>query len=333
MSAVIKLKKIINEVIYIYRRQEWMLDIKRYLNNYDDVEIDRPIFLLGTQGGGLTLISRMMRRSKKLVSVTGNNDYWSGADEMQNVLWPILPKKLSGVSNKINKNINYKPPYGSLYASDKFLNIYRETKKSAEKEEAEKLKHTMRWIVSRNQKCKKSRFIDKSQVYTVKVSYINKLLQGCKPIFVLVTRNPYAICYRQTTAKSIRMRDISHEKKLELSSTHWKNSMVCALRDSQDVENFCVLKFERVLRETKTMVKKLCNFCDIKFEERMIPSKDHNIPFGTRSKNRWYPIRKNPNKKWIDRASSSDLKKIKQICGCVAKKLGYETPKKLTSLK
>ena len=38
------------------------------------------------QGGGLTIISRILRRSRNVVSISGGSNYWSGADEMNSVL-------------------------------------------------------------------------------------------------------------------------------------------------------------------------------------------------------------------------------------------------------
>ena len=73
---------------YIYKRNNWIVD-PRWLRSdcfQEEFSLNSPVFLLGTQGGGLTLVSRMLRRNREVVSVTGNNGYWSGADEMQAVL-------------------------------------------------------------------------------------------------------------------------------------------------------------------------------------------------------------------------------------------------------
>ena len=98
-----------NRIYYLLKRESWVFDISRYLKNFNDVTIDRPIFLLGTQGSGLTLISRMLRRNKSAVSVTGNYRYWAGADEMKSVLGPILPVEL-----KAFEHIKPYPPLISI---------------------------------------------------------------------------------------------------------------------------------------------------------------------------------------------------------------------------
>src|SRR6056297_2994992 len=106
--------KLINYIYYLYKRNNWLLDFSHFYKDFDDIKIDKPIFLLGVQGGGLTLISRTIRRQKNIVSVTGNNNYWYGADEMQNVLWPILPSQFTGIKHKFPSNKNFITPRGWL---------------------------------------------------------------------------------------------------------------------------------------------------------------------------------------------------------------------------
>lgn len=62
--------------------------------------IQRPIFLLGSQSGGLTLLARILRRHASLVYCTGNSRYWAGSDEMQNVAFDgSLCPKICGSEN------------------------------------------------------------------------------------------------------------------------------------------------------------------------------------------------------------------------------------------
>jgi len=71
----------LNLLWYLWKRNNWMLNPRSWFGRFEEAEIDRPIFLLGVQGGGLTLLSRMLRRHPQVVSVSGNHRYWSGADE------------------------------------------------------------------------------------------------------------------------------------------------------------------------------------------------------------------------------------------------------------
>lgn len=43
----------LNDLVYLYKRNNWIFDFNRFLKNYQNIKIEKPIFLLGTQGGGL----------------------------------------------------------------------------------------------------------------------------------------------------------------------------------------------------------------------------------------------------------------------------------------
>ena len=58
-----------------------------------------------------------------------------------------------------------------------------------------------------------SRFIDKSQIFTVKLSLINELLKENRPKFILITRDPYASCLRAANGKAVDMKN--HENKYD----------------------------------------------------------------------------------------------------------------------
>jgi len=46
--------QIVNEIWYLWKRNNWMLDPRSWFGKFDGVPIDRPIFLLGVQGEGVT---------------------------------------------------------------------------------------------------------------------------------------------------------------------------------------------------------------------------------------------------------------------------------------
>ena len=98
---MMNVSEMLNFLCYLWRRNKWMLYLYFYFSRFEDVSVDRPIFLLGVQGGGLTLVSRMLRRHPQVVSVSGNYRYWSGADEIHTVLGPILPPELTRTRYKV----------------------------------------------------------------------------------------------------------------------------------------------------------------------------------------------------------------------------------------
>jgi len=324
-----KTNEYLNYIYYIFKRNSWMLD-PRMLINFKKIKIDKPIFLLGVQGGGLTLISRMLRRNKKVVSVTGNSNYWAGADEMQNVFGPILPSELTGIKYKITEHEEIKKNSSWKYASNGVINDYRNTENDVTKKLRSKIKKIIRYIIKRYGDNSDIRFIDKSQIYTIKVSFINELLKTSDPRFVLITRNPYAVCYRAPKISSGLKNlpnEYSHEDKLRLAAEHWKNSNELALKDGKKVDNFMVMKFESVLMNPKKQILKLCEFCNLKFNHNMIPQKNHKNPFGSLRRKRWYPLRKNVNKKYFEKMSKEEYEIIDNYCGELAENFGYKKPK------
>jgi hypothetical protein len=324
------LKNLVEFVYFVYKRNRWMLDFFRYWNDFDDIKIDRPVFLLGVHGGGLTLISRIIRRHKDFVSVSGNYKYWTGADEMATVLDSILPADIAGVKHKIPEESGLKAPTTWLYATNKNLNHFRKNSKGIRAEIKRKFRKILRWQISRHAINKdKARFIDKSQIYTIRILLLNEILKDTDPKFLLITRNPYVLCYRIANSDllSFKHNNIkSYKERLEVACQHWRNSIECALKDSKQIENFMTVKFEDVLKEPEKNIKKICDFIEIDFDEDLLPQPEHKIPFGSKGKNKWYPLRPNVNEKYFDKISKEDVKTIDKYVGQYANKLGYSKP-------
>lgn len=319
-----------NTIYYAYKRNNWIVDFSRFWNDFEDIEIDRPIFFLGTHGGGLTLVSRMLRRNKDVVSVSGNCNYWSGADEMQVVYGPILPFEFSGIKHKVPSHPKFKNHTSWLYATDELISYYRKTKKDVTPELEKTFRKMIRWSIKRNAIDKNNaRFTDKSQVYTVKVSFLNKILKDCDPKFILVTRNPYVVCYRapEKAGGMKKIRDeFSFKGLVELAAQHWSNSMKYALEDKFKVDNFLTVKFEDVLREPEKNMKKICDFTELDFNEDMLPQPEHEIPFGSRYYKKWHPLRPGVNRKYLKRIKRKHIEVIDRYCKDYAELFGYEKP-------
>ncbi len=334
MKVLEKGKNILSYFYYLYKRNNWVFDSLRPFKSYERVEIDRPIFFLGVQGAGLTLISRMLRRNKKVISVTGDYKYWYGADEMQNVLWPILPVEFAGIKYRYPDGGEFITPRGWLYATNELINYYRMTEKDVTPEFKDKFSKIIRWLIARHGKGEGVRFTDKSQVFTIKVSFINEILKNSDPKFVLITRNPYALCYRSVFKKGKApelkkvKRSLGEEKTLKLAAEHWNNSINFALEDEKKVQSFLTVKLEDFLKEPKKKLKEICESVEIDFEDKMLPSKNNKPGLGTRSfpDKKWYPLKKDVNSRYLKEISRKELEIIDNVCGKTAKALGYKKP-------
>ena len=305
-----------------------MLDPRLVFKKFEDYEIDKPIFLLGNQGGGLTLLSRMLRRHDQVINCSGNKEYWTGADELHAVFGPILPFNLTGIKYKLPKHPVFNSHRSWSYAIDDSIDIYRKTEKDFNDAEKRKLEHLIKYFMYRFGD-KNSRFIDKSQVYTVRMSYIHALLKEYDPKFVLLTRNPYAEVFRSAKGKRPYSEISSREEKLRYGAQHWKNSVNAALEDKKNNPkiNLLIVKFEDLLSRPEENLRKICDHVDLEYNDDMLPKPEHTIPFGSRIRERWYPLIPEINKKYIGKISNHDIDIIENICGDVAEPLGYSADK------
>jgi len=324
---------VFNLLFYLWKRNNWMLDLRSWVGQFKRVRIDRPIFLLGVQGGGLTLLSRMLRRHPEVVSVSGNHQYWSGADEMQNVLEPLLSSEISGIRIKAPFHPILKPPRSWSYACDDLIDKYRKTDKDFNERFEKKIKKAIGMVIRRyGKRIGNPRFVDKSQVFTVKMSFINELLKDCNPYFILVTRNPYASCFRAAQGKAGDMsrysKFLSLDERMKICIEHWYNSMKTVEEDKNKVNNFMSIKFEDLLKSPENILKKICNFVKLDFSIDMIPQKEHVLPFGSKFKERWYPLRLDVNDSYLKQIPEKYVEWIYKKCGRFAEKHGYERPNK-----
>lgn len=317
----------LNNIYYIYRRNRYLFDINRLIKNYKDVEINHPIFLLGTQGNGNTLISRIIRRHQNIVSVTGNYRYWAGADEMNSVLGPILPVEFKSIEYIKPYFDTIKYPTDWVCGIDKYYNFFRKDERDYTPELGEKFKHIIRWIISKNGVSSNPRFIDKSQTFTLKMPLLEKIFQNSKPKFILITRNPYVSCYRAASGRTYKEKNygqkLSFNEKLELACQHWKNYISTAVQDGQRVENFMLIRFEDVIRSTDDEMKNVCDFININYTKEMLPQKGDLVPFGSRRRDRWYPLRSDVNLKHLSKIKKTQIELITNRCGELATYLGY----------
>lgn len=322
----------LNLAWYLWKRNNWIVDPRRLFVAAADVSIDRPIFLLGNQGGGLTLVSRMLRRHPRVVNVTGDHEYWAGADELQKVMLPRLPDSLRLGGRVFRDGIEhpvFTPPRSWSYGTDDLIGEYRCTRGDADGEAARALRKIIGESLAIHGGNGGSRFVDKSQVYTVKTSFVDALLEGCSPHFVLVTRNPYAACYRAALGKAADMKRyadrLSLAERVGYCAEHWHNTVTAALEDGDEVEHFTWFRFEDFLREPRRMVSRLCEFVGLSFREEMVPGPDDDIPFGTRFPSRWYPLRPDVNEKYLARLPREFADVISDRCGSLASRFGYST--------
>lgn len=322
---------IANTFWYVARRNSWMLDPRFWLLDYSSQAENRPLFLLGNQGGGLTLISRILRRHPHAVSPSGNSRYWAGADELQNVFGPFLPPELTGLRHKAPPHANYPPPRSWSYASDDVLPLYRRTETDASPRTRRALLHVLGYLTTRFATTSNPSVVDKSQVYTVRLALLHALLSDLEPRFILVTRNPYVECPRAASGKAADMRAYSrfmpYTRRLELCAQHWQNSLRLAFEDSTRLRiPLLWLRFEDFVHDPVAATRKICEFSGFDFDPGLLPNPNDRIPFGSRYRGRWYPIRPDVNRRYLENLTADDVEIVKARCHDLAVQLGYDSP-------
>ena len=317
------------KAIRLYRRDRWRWSLRRRLPSVDRIPLDRPIFFLGVQGGGETIVGRCLRRSSAVVCMSGNSGYWTGIDELGVVRNRMarLPRSLWGC--KFRDDVD-RPRFGSnhnsVYASDELLPVYRRTAEHADEAEGERYRRLLREhlaVYARDRM--RARFLDKTHTNTLKIPLLAAYLAGCEPFFVLVVRNPYSWCHRAVRRKRPSYRvEPGREEELRLAAEHWANSYRIALEDARSTPNVTVVRFEDFVADPEAMVRRLSAFVGLELEAAMIPRPGDSFPFATLPGDRkWYPLFPDP---WLAEVTEQEAAIVAEVCEPLATELGYDRP-------
>jgi hypothetical protein len=306
------------------RRDRWRYSIRRRLASVDGIRLDRPIFVVGLQGGGTTLVTRCLLRHPSVVSMSGNSSYWVATDELGFVRnrMAALPPSLWASSHRDDLT---HPLFGtehrSVWACDELLPAYRRTASDAAPSEAARFKRVLREhiaVYARNRGC--ARFVDKTHANAVRIPYIDALLAGCDPFFVLVLRNPYSICPRAMRRKPPSWSTVPPvAEQLTLAAQHWENASRLALEDGRRTGRFGAIRFEDFLIDPAGVVRAICDLVGLSYKPELVPRARDRFPFATLpTDTKWYPLREDS---W--KASSAEIAIVEARCGELAARLGY----------
>ncbi|MFC1808682.1 sulfotransferase [Candidatus Omnitrophota bacterium] len=315
-----------------YRRSKYAFNLRRLYLPTKNVLIDRPIFFLGVQGGGLTLIVKALQRHQNTCFCTGNSHEWDAADNELFTCNKYVPSALSFLNNNVY-HPNYKTDFFRYwtYALNDTMDLYRLNPESIDNTVREKFRAVLKRIIrAYAHDVRNCRFIDKSQLYTINARYLYKMLKDTNPYFILVTRDPFAMCKRVAEKYYANPKKnnftFTHEENLRLCCQHWKNSMDIALTEGTHIPNFKVMKFENFLRDPQTFLQDICAFVDLPFDDKIVPGPNQKSTVFAQMQTRWYPLRKDVNEQYIQTLENNEIKIIEEICGAVAHTCGYTTP-------
>jgi hypothetical protein len=311
--------------VRVYRRDRWRFSPRRLGAQVDGIPLDRPIFFLGTQGAGETIIGRCLRRNEAVVSVSGNSDQWTGADEAATIRnrMPRLPSTLWGSKHRSDLP-HPELATDQLYACDSLLAHYRRTADDATEQDAVAYRRFLREHLSvYAHDRRRARFFDKTHANTVKIPLLAALLAESRPLFVIVTRDPYETCRWIVARKGNEFfrPHVSDRRRLELAAEHWSNAYRIAIADARRAGGATVVRFEDFLDDPRTVVRRLCEFVGLELGEAMIPQPGQRRPLATLPGDRkWYPLYRSAS---VPEITREERDVIGSRCAEMAEYFGY----------
>jgi len=294
--------KKINFLIYHFRRLSWIFYVipaffsKKKINK-------KPIFIVGHQGNGATIVSRIIRKTGDFITVTGGKNYIGGADEMQSVMGLLLTHKFTGIIHKYPRIASYTRRNGWFYASNKFIDYFRFGSSDYTDKDDRNFKLAIKTCLFRNSIFEsqfQSRFLDKSQSYLLKIELIKKILANQSPKFIVIVRNPLATCWRAAFEKTgLAQQKINIEARLEMSVEHWNNCFY-EMKKYESDESVNIYRLEDILSNINTSIKDIFQFIETDFDDNYLPSKIDKMGIGSMRNERWFPVKTEVNNRRIN---------------------------------
>lgn len=329
-TSLTKLNSRLARLIYSLRMFGWLVDPRFWWGQNFKQEIDRPIFILGMQGGGITLLTRILRRHGSVIAARGGKEWWSGPDEIQNVFGPALPPELTGLRWKVPPH----PKFGKLrswsYASNELLKTYRRTCEDVTHNTQTKLRNVIGYALkSHGRKIQTPRFVDKSQVNMVRAGLIHAALKDANPQFVMVLRNPYVSVFRAANGAARDMKDLAEtttlDERLKICAEHYANSVRAVFEDAAQC-GFAlkVMRIEDLFADPAKFTAEFCHHVSLVMHDDMIPAPHHRLVFGSRFADRWYPVNQKIDEKYWNKIDKITIAIVNTTCESLFERLGYE---------
>jgi hypothetical protein len=318
------------------QRLRYRFNLRRLGYRLDSVPIDRPLFFLGIQGGGGTILTRCLQRHPKTVYASGNSDYWAAPNEIHNCthLYDV-PEVLVHRTfhfGTVNDTVAHHPRFGYqrswLYAVDELLPQYSKTAADVDDATTRGFLRVLKKIVlAYAHDPHDCRLLDQSQLYTIQVPYIARMLQDSNPHFVLLARNPYATCSRAVDKEYTAARggylEGDRSARIACAVEHWSNSYRLALASADHVPMLTV-RYEDFLEDPVRVVREICEFAGLEFSRDLVPAEGHRPPAGSVEPEKWYPLKRGENERYLRDLDPELTDALNRRGAELIDRLGYE---------
>lgn len=318
------------------RRLRYRFNLRRLRYDPDALRIDRPIFLLGTQGGGGTILARCLQRHPRTVYAGGNSDFWAAPNEIHNCPhFGDVPEVLLHRTyhfGTVDRRMEHHPRYGHqrswLYAIDEFLPAYRKTAADVDERTTRAFRRVLRRIMlAYAHDPRNCRLVDQSQLYTIQVPFIARMLEDCDPRFVLVARDPYATCARavlkEYTAARGSYLTSDPGARIACAVEHWSNSFRLALEAADELP-LLVVRYEEFVDDPARVVRQMCAFAELDFTPDLVPAAGQRVPEGSVEPEKWYPLKRDENERYLQTLDPALIAALDRRAGDLIERLGYE---------
>ncbi|OGT25517.1 MAG: hypothetical protein A3I77_04315 [Gammaproteobacteria bacterium RIFCSPLOWO2_02_FULL_42_14] len=322
-------EKIVTRFLFEYHKNKIYWHPRLLYRRKNSIRIHKPIFMLGVQGGGLTVMSRIVRLLPQIVYISGNCSFWAGKDELHNsARFKHMPDALTlrspGYYNLLGHEKNH-PDFGYerafLYASNEFLHEYRLTESDWTPELDYAIKNAVRVCLRTYAKnLNNAQFIDMSQSYILKIPFLKKCFPDAR--FVIVTRDPYAVCWKQAQVSLIFQKN--PKRAVQLAAEHWFNSYKIALNDTKNMDHVLWLQFEDFMQKPMPVMKKLFSFLDqSNVDIEKLIAQHSSTPLGSCDPEKWFPIKTSVNQRHYHTLPEWAKSIIQSQCDPLIKEFGH----------
>lgn|SRR3990167_2286566 len=323
------IEKILSKLIKKYHESKIAWHPRLIYRRKNKIAIREPIFLLGVQGGGLTIMSRVIRLLPEISYITGNNRFWAGADELHNsARFKYLPDQLTlrspGYYNLLGhekNHIDFGYERAFLYASNEFINEYRLSEKDWTPELENALKNAIQiclCVYANN--INSAQFHDMSQSYILKIPFLERCFPDAK--FIIATRDPYAVCWKQAQVSPIFKTD--SKRAVQYAAEHWFNSYHYAIQDTQNKNNALWIRFEDFMKNPIDVLKTIFSFLGKShIDIESLISQYPFVPLGSSDPEKWFPINEQVNKRHYHSIPDWARNIITYQCGELIQRFSY----------
>jgi len=332
-----------HRLIHQYWKSKYRWHPCHWFSRAESMNIHSPVFLLGLQGTGGTLVSRVIRRYPDLVYITGNCRFWTGDDEIHNNTrfkhlsdcWQLRAPRYHNMLGHEHHHPLFGYERSDVFATDALYGQFRRTADDWSPElQAELVNLIKQCLLAYGFKGRDLRFTDMSQTYILKIPLLRQCLP--EPQFIILARNPYAACWRLAAYSSVYQnfnQTLSYQHAVTLAAEHWANAYSTALNDAHPDDSL-QLTYEDFVQSPVHYTRQIFQFLgypDIDCQ-RLIDANDQP-PLGSKSREKWFPVKTNVNERYLCTIPDWAIDIIEQKCQPTAEQFGYYPPRRSSSFK